>query len=310
MADIDLNDVAVFVRVVELGAFAKVARELRVPTSTVSRTIARLEDKLGVALLRRTTRSLTPTSEGRAFHADVAPAVAALKNAARGVEGSDKTPRGKLRITAPNDLAAIFLADVVVAFAARYPRVEIDLVLTARRVSLVEEGVDVALRAGPLADSRLVARKVGELEAAFYAAPSYVAARGAPRSLEDLERHDLVLFRAKDGESASVLRGPSGEVTATLRGRVSADDFLTVRALVVAGGGVALLPRILAAPDLASARLVPVLPELTTPGAPLHLVHAATRGVPAKIVAFRDFVLESYAKLKLESGDGAGRAKR
>jgi DNA-binding transcriptional LysR family regulator len=300
MAEVDLDDVAVFVRVVDLGAFARAARELGVPTSTVSRTIARLEEKVGTMLLRRTSRSLQPTLEGRAFYAQVAPAVATVRAAARAFEGTDAAPQGTLRITAPNDLATICLADLVVAFTERYPLVRVEMVLTTRVVQLVEEGVDVALRAGPgpLPDSSLVARKLPPMDAALYASPGYVARHGAPSTPEQLDEHACVLFRPHDGEVEWSLRGPAGAVRKKVRGRVSADDLLYVREATVAGAGIANLPRIFAMPLVAEGRLTRVLRDHLSGSGTIHVLYAPSRVVPAKIAVFRDFVFESFERMR------------
>jgi DNA-binding transcriptional LysR family regulator len=297
MAPFDLNDVALFVRVVERAGFAKVARDLGVPTSTVSRAISRLEDALGSRLIARSTRSVRPTADGHAFYADVAPAIAALHHAARGVDGADRALRGRLRITAPNDIGSTFLAEVVVEFAQRCPNVSVETVLTNRHVSLVEDGFDIALRASrTLPDSSLIARKVGQLEADLYASIDYIKARGMPATPLDLARHDLVLFRAPEGKSTWPLVGPTGDEPTIVHGRVAGDDYTFVRAAVLAGGGIALIPRIVAAPDVVAGRLVRVLPQHGMRGVALHLVHAGARVIPAKIAAFRDFVMEAFAR--------------
>jgi DNA-binding transcriptional LysR family regulator len=293
MAGVDLNDVALFVRVVDLGSFARTARELRVPTSTVSRAVARLEENVGVTLLQRTPRSVRPTADGQAFYKHAAPGVAAVRVAAQAIESQAGSPRGLLRVTAPNDIGESFLAQVVADFAERQPRIEVELLLTTRVVNLVEEGVDLALRVGPLPDSSLVARKVGEARAALYAAPAYLAAHGTPQSLEALREHACVLFRTAPGETTWQLEGPGGEARQAVRGRIAADDYLFVRAAAVAGAGVALLPELLAAPSVASGALARVLPGHATAGAPLHLLHPAARVVPRKITAFRDFLIQA-----------------
>lgn len=302
MDGLDLNDVGVFVRVVDLGAFAKVARELGVPTSTVSRAVARLEERLGAALVRRASRNVQPTPAGRAFYDDVAPAVATLRSAARTVEGEDRAPRGKLRITAPNDAGAVLLPECVVAFTQRYPRVQVELVLTARRVNLIEEGFDLALRAGPLADSSLVARRLGQMEAALYASPSYLATRGTPTTLDDLDAHECVLFRPKDGSAEWTLSGPEGEVTKRVHGRAGADDFLFVREAAALGGGIALLPALMAASEVASGRLRRVLSSYCMVGAPFHLVHPPAKRVPLRVTAFRELLIERLERLRADAG--------
>jgi DNA-binding transcriptional LysR family regulator len=159
MAELNLDDLAVYVRVVERRGFASAARELGVPTSTVSRAIARLESRTGVRLLHRTTRVLRPTSEGHELYISVGPAVATLRSAARALEPASGKPRGRLRVTAPNDLGSAFLAPVMVQFAEHYPLVSVDFSLTNQNTNLVDEGFDVAVRATPtLGDSSLVAR--------------------------------------------------------------------------------------------------------------------------------------------------------
>ena len=299
MAEMHLDDVAAFVRVVDRGGFAPVARDLKVPTSTVSRAVARLEETLGTRLVSRTTRSVRATSEGRTFYDEVAPAIAALRHAARGVEGTDRLPQGRLRVTAPNDLGTTFLAEAVVEFTRRCPRVEVELILTARRVNLVEENVDIALRAGALPDSTLIAKKLGDAQLEMYASIAYVQARGVPASLSEIAGHEVVNFRPREGVSRWTLHGPEGECVHDFRGRIGADDFLSVRAAIRAGGGIGFLTRFLAAPDITTGLLVRVLPAYHVKGAPLHLVHASSRNVPARVTAFRDFIIDAFARQQM-----------
>jgi DNA-binding transcriptional LysR family regulator len=294
MAELDLNDVAVFVRVVERAGFAKAARELGVPTSTLSRAVARLESTTGTRLVHRNTRSVTPTSEGQAFYTEVAPAVLALRHAARGVAASGREPKGRLRISAPNDIGATFVAGLVTAFTERYPAVEVNVELSMRTVNLVQEGFDLALRASAqLSDSSLVARKAGELERELYASPGYLSKQGVPVSVDALVSHRCVLFRPVDGQATWQLEGPEGVVEQRVQGRIGGDDYLFVRAAALSGAGVAMLPRMVAVDDVNAGRLVRVLPSYTLHGASLYVVYAASRVVPAKIAAFRDFVLQS-----------------
>jgi DNA-binding transcriptional LysR family regulator len=253
-AKLDLNQVSMFVRVVDRGGFAAVGRELGVPTSTVSRAVARLEETLSTPLLTRTTRNLRPTAEGRAFYQEAAPALASLARAARGIEPADRAPRGKLRVTAPNDIGATFLADVVVEFTARHPHVQVETVLTTRTLDLVAEGIDVALRAAPkLADSSLIAKKLGSLQDGLYASP----------------------------------------------------DFNFVRAMLLGGAGIGLLPQVVAAPDVDAGRLVRLLPNHARRTGNFYVVHPAARTVPAKIVAFREMVVEAFARRGCETGTRA-----
>ena len=300
MADLDLNDVAAFVRVVENSGFAKAARELGVPTSTVSRAVARLEETVGVRLLHRTTRNLSVTSEGHAFHQRVAPLVASLRDATRALSTGGKEPEGLLRITAPNDIGSAFLSEEVVHFTDRYPLLRVELLLTNRKLNLVSEGIDVAVRAGRLESSSLVARKVGTLQVEFFASPSYAERHRLPTTLAELARHHIVAFGARDGKISWQLEGPRGQETVELGCRIACDDFGFVRAAAVAGGGIGLIPRMIALNDVATGRLVRVLPEYGLRGSALHVIYPSARQVPTKVTLFRDFLAKSCSEAKID----------
>jgi DNA-binding transcriptional LysR family regulator len=305
MADLNLDDLAVFVRVVDHGGFASAARELGEPTSTVSRAIARLEARSGVRLLHRTTRSVRPTTEGHELYASIAPAVTTLRGAAQALEPSTQKPKGRLRVTAPNDLCSSFLADVIVAFLERYPLVNLDFTLTNQQSNLVGEGFDVALRAAArLSDSSLVARKLGDLELRLYASPKYAKKYGLLSAPEELHQHKCVVFRAADLVRVWSLKGAPGDANLQIRGRIGGDDFSFIRAIVVAGGGIGILPHINSAADEASGRLVRGLPEYHLRGATLYLLYPSTRHVPTRVTAFRDFVIEAFDAWSARRDDG------
>ncbi len=294
--DLDLNDLRVFVRVVDRGGFAVAARELGVPTSTVSRTIARLEASTGTRLLHRTSRNMHATSEGRAVYASVSEAVGTLERAARGLEAATRRPKGVLRVTAPTDIGSWWLADIAVAFAERHPLVQIDLTLTNRAVSLVDEGLDVAVRAAlRLPDSSLVAKKLGNVEHALYASPRYLEAHGAPASPAALGDHQCIVFRGKDLTKTWRLDDGKETTEVAVRARIGGDDFSFVRAAALAGGGVALIPRLVCTRDEAAGRLVRVLPQYEAKGADLYVMYPSAAQVPARVTAFRDFVATAFA---------------
>src|SRR5450432_3538254 len=296
MAEMDLNDVAAFVRVVENSGFAKAARELGVPTSTVSRAVARLEESVGVRLLHRTTRNLSVTSEGHAFHQRVAPLVASLRDATCTLGAGGKEPEGLLRVTAPNDIGSAFLSEEIVRFADRYPLLHVELMLTNRKLNLVSEGIDVAVRAGRLESSSLVARKIGTLHVELYAAPSYAERHRLPANLAELGGHKIVAFGARDGKITWQLEGPKSSETVTLNCRIACDDFSFVRATLVAGGGIGLIPRMIAASEVAAGRLLRVLPEFGVNGAALYVIYPSARQVPTKVTVFRDFLAQRCAE--------------
>ena len=236
---------------------------------------------------------------------EVAPAVATLHHAARGVDGTDRKARGRLRVTTANDIGVTFLAEVVTNFSTRYPNVEIETLLTQRTVNLVEEGIDVAIRvATKLPDSSLIARKVGDIEQELYASLEYVQTRGVPATLHALSDHACVLFRPREGRATWVFRDARTGRTTTqeVRGRIGTDDYSFMRAALLAGAGIGLLPRIIVARDVEAGRLVRVLPQCASQGASLYFIHAASPVVPAKIALFRDFVVESFARVGMTHG--------
>jgi DNA-binding transcriptional LysR family regulator len=297
---VELNDVAVLVRVVDLGSFAKVARELKVPTSTVARAVARLEESLQIRMLQRTTRALTPTSEARAFYEDVAPAIATIQRAARSVASADGTPHGVLRVSAPSEIGGWLLSPSIVKFTSDHPGVRLELELSGREVNLVEEGFDVSLRLGQLNDSTLVASKLIDLRAGIFASAAYVAKSGAPKTLAELEQCPCILFRGRDGVGEWILDGPEGRVKQAVRGCITSDDYGVVRAVALDGAGVARLPRMMAIDDVREGRLVPVLPEYDSETRALHYVHESSRNVAPKIDVFRTLLLQDLTRRELE----------
>lgn len=289
MAPIDLNLLRVFTTVYEAGSFTRAADKLGVPRSTVSRAISALEDQLGEELVHRTTRTMAISAEGKELFDRISPQLAALQTAlAERPERRDE-PSGKLRITSMPDLAATVLAEAVVRFTARYPRTQIELVMTPRVVDLVRDGFDFALRIVKqrLPDSSLVAQKVGVLEFKLFAAPSYLARRGTPRTLADLEHHEWVGFQG-------VMPAP-GTLDRRLRmadGRILVDDVFVLRELVRLGGGIGAMPSFISDADLQAGTLAPVLPRLALARATIYLVSPARKHVASRATAFRALLFE------------------
>jgi DNA-binding transcriptional LysR family regulator len=290
-----LDDLDVFVRVARSGSFTKAARTLGVPKSTVSRAVARLEDRARVQLLERTTRAVRLTDAGRALADRAAPHVEGLREALEVVGEEAAQPRGTVRVTGAPDLAAI-LGELVARFTARHPTVGVEVDLSTRFVDLVAEGFDFAFRATlrALDDASLVVRRLGESRLHLYASPAYVARHGVPRSPSDLPRHEGVLFRAKR-EQRLPLVGPRGaKVEATLTGRVVANEFPFLAAAVRAGAGVGALPAFLAETDVEAGRLVRVLGEWSASGGTILLVQPRAKHVPRRVALFRDFARDEF----------------
>lgn len=280
----DLNAVAVFLKVVELGSFRGAAQALRLPRSTVSLRVAQLEDGLGARLLERTTRALRLTEAGRAYQRQVGPALEAVELAGRAVADLEAEPSGSLRLTAPVELGQVLFGGVLAEYLRRCPGVKLDVELTDRRVDLVEEGFDLALRAGALADSTLVVRKLGAPKRMLLcASPAYLARRGRPRRPADLVRHDcLVMSGARTATSwPFVVRGKPVLVEVTPR--VAVNSLRVVRDLTLAGHGIARLPEQLTERARASGALRVVLAAHVGPGLPLHALYPSARHVSPKL---------------------------
>jgi DNA-binding transcriptional LysR family regulator len=287
-----LNHVAVFVRVVETGSFTAAARALGLPKSSVSRSVSRLELELGVRLLQRTTRSVHLTDAGHAYYDKVSRALSEMQEAQTAVSDMQATPQGVVRVTAAVDIGSSVLAGLVASFLRKHPDIHVEMVLTGRFVNLVEEGVDLAVRAGKLDDSSLVARKVGTVEARLLVAPGYLKRKGTPKTVADLARHDCVLFRARRGQLSWELTGPKGVEKVDVTGKVSADDFAFVRQMMLAGSGIGLVPWTTCAQDTERGRLVRLLPEYAAPGGALHVVYPSARYVPQRVALLRDFLVQ------------------
>jgi DNA-binding transcriptional LysR family regulator len=294
MNGVDFNDVVTFVRVAEGSGLTPAARALGVPKSTVSRALARLERRLGVRLVQRTTRALALTDAGRAYYERVRGAVAGVLDATADVVDMGQEARGTIRITAPADLGEALLAESVARFSEAYREVRFEVVLTQRVVDLVAEGFDLALRVAPLADSSLVARKVGAADLGVFASPDYLAKRGTPSKVADLAAHDVIRFRALGPRL--VLQGPRGaEEAVVVDGPVQADELLFVQRLASLGGGIGVLPLFFASCDAERRGLVRVLADWALRGPVVRLVAPSARQEPRRVRLFRDFLL-AHAK--------------
>ncbi|GAA3029957.1 LysR family transcriptional regulator [Actinokineospora globicatena] len=285
----ELGDVAVFVRVVEAGSFSAAARAMWMPKSSVSRRVARLENRLGVRLLHRTTRSLALTDAGRAYHARVSVALAELDSAAGAAADSREAPRGVVRLAARPDVGVEVLPELVAAFLTRYPevRVEVELSVSA---DLVEGGFDLALRAGPGGRG---STRLQDTRFRLYASPVYLARKGIPQRPTDLADHSCLRFGDAD---QWLLHGPRGEVQVPVTGPLAADDLSFVRRAAVAGVGIALLPDPAVAPSVRAGLLTSVLPDHHAEGQPLHLVVPSDRHLPSRVAVLRDFLLANFPR--------------
>ena len=291
---IDRNRIATFVKVAEAGSFTAAAVALGLPKSSVSRSVAGLESDLGVLLVQRTTRKLSLTDAGRSLFRRVQQAMIDLDQAVAEVSDQNDELRGPIRITAPTDFAELAFPGIVARFLERHPCVQVELALTGRRVDLVEEGFDLAIRAGTLADSTLMSRRIGESDLGVFGTEAYLSKHGRPRTIADLARHNCLFMKSNAGVLPWRLDGPRGSVVAEVSGSLVADSFGFLRRAVAAGVGLGLLP----VGELGgqSDDLVRVLPGYGLRGGAVHVVWPSSRYLPARVAAFRDYLVEELTR--------------
>lgn len=283
----DFNQVAVFVKVVQAGSFSAAARFLGLPVSTVSNRVAMLEKRLGVTLLQRTTRRLHLTDAGQMYYEHASAGLAHMFDAEAAVTEALAEPCGLLRITAPVDVGNQILSSILGQMRSQWPKVDVELVLMNRYVDLVAEGVDVAIRTGPLKDSTLVAKSVGIARWAVFASPAYLDSAAVIDSPQALRHHSCLQFTPL-GKEAWVLHDTSNSVTVSLARQVLVNDVGLIMAMVLAGDGVALLPVYLCRKACEEGRLVRVLPEWYAKADPIHIVYPRQRFMPPRLRAFVD----------------------
>jgi DNA-binding transcriptional LysR family regulator len=291
----DINrsgEMEVFVRVVEEGSFSAAARRLGLTPSAVAKLIGRLEERLGVRLLARSTRSLRPTPEGDLFYDQASRILADIAEAEAGVSGAS-APRGRLRISASIPFGTHCVVPLLPEFRARFPAVTLDVALTDEVVDILAERTDVAIRHGPLRDSSLQARKLGVSRRVLIAAPSYLERRGVPRTPADLAAHDCLTFNYRRSFTDWVLGGPDGPKPMQVTGPLVVNNGETLRQAVLAGMGIGRTALYHVRPDLAAGRLVELLPDYDP--REMEEIHALFLGrgtMPARVRAFIDFLVE------------------
>jgi DNA-binding transcriptional LysR family regulator len=294
---LDLNQVTAFVRVMESGSFTAAARELGLPKSSVSRRVSALETALRVRLLQRSTRQLVLTEAGRLYFERARAALRGLSDANVAVTDLSHEIAGPIRFTAGGDNTGL-IAGLLAEFLTRHPKIQIDVVMTPRRVDLVAEGFDLALRAGPLVDSALIARRLGRTELGLFASPGYLRKAGRPKNVADLARHRFVLFGEPHDRGHLRLTGPDGEESVRVQGPLVVHDMSFAVDAIATGIGIGLIPdmylgwMIKGGMRSGGRDLVRLLPDHGVVGSELSLVSPSTAYEPTRVGLLRDFLAE------------------
>ena len=289
-----LLQLALFVRTVESGSFSKAAREFGLSQPSVSRAIAALERRLGVKLLVRTTRQVSPTDAGEALLGRARDALLAVDDAESAARGADRLS-GVLRVALPPEYAVRRIVPLLPAFFDRHPLLKIDLMMSDRYENLIAEGADLALRIGDLPDSSFVARKLESARRLFIAAPSYLARRGAPSSLADLARHDLISGPIGAGEETWAARRDGRIERQALDPRIRTRSATGVVACAAAGLGIASASAWMSAAALAAGEVVEILAEYALDPVQAYVIFPAGRRPSQRARAFSDYLEQALA---------------
>lgn len=292
----DFNEAAVFVRVVQAGSFSAAARQLGLPTSTISTRVARLEKRLGVTLLQRTTRKLNLTEAGALYFEHASMGLGYLLEAEAALDEARQQPQGVLKVTAPADLGDVLLGSLIAQMQQTYPALSLELMLTQSYVDLVAEGVDVAIRTGELRDSSLIAKSLGTIQWALFASSNYLQEAGQIATPTDLAQHQCVQFTSMGRHHWELQRGTTA-IRVPLAARTLVNSIGVVRAMAESGQGVALLPTFICQPTVQAGGLQRVLPEWRGQADAVHLVYPKQRFMPPKLRGFIDLAVAQLKPL-------------
>jgi DNA-binding transcriptional LysR family regulator len=295
----NLTDLAVFVRVVELGSFTAAANALEISKAAVSKYVYRLEQRLSARLLHRTTRRLTLTEAGEALFRRSSAALSDLADAEQEVARLTGTPRGHLRVTAPVYFGERHIAPLLHKFRKQYPDITLDLDFDNRFIDLVKERFDLALRITALADSSLVARPLAPCPQVVCAAPAYLARRGTPETPADLHDHDCLSYSLDRTPKEWRFRSPRGRwVAVNVKGPIRCNNDIALKQAMLDGLGLRQIPRFIVESEIAQRKLVEVLPEYESPPLNIYAVYATRHNLSPKVRVFVDFLAEEFGKKK------------
>ncbi|HYD96978.1 MAG TPA: LysR family transcriptional regulator [Noviherbaspirillum sp.] len=289
-----LTSMKVFTAVVDTGSFAAAADRLDMSRAMTSKYVAHLEEHLGTRLLQRTTRRLTLTESGSAYYERCVQILADISEAEEGALHLNENPRGTLRVTMPVSFGILHMGPVVSEYMKQYPEVKVDILLTDRRVDLLEEGLDLAIRIGALTESGLVAKKLASDRVVICGAPDYFKQYGTPRTPADLAHHNCLLYTYAAAGDEWKLTGPGGVHVVKVSGSLRASNGDMVRLAALGGVGLIRQPTFLCAGDLRDGRLVEVLREYRADELGIYAVYPSRKHLPAKVRSFVDFVAAAF----------------
>jgi len=292
----DYNDLALFVRIVENESFTAAARAAGVQKSSVTRCVSRLEEALGVRLIQRTTHQRGVTDAGRVLYDRIRTLFSRVDDATNAIRDIGGEPSGVVRLTLPPGFSLGGTPSAIAAFVRLYPRIRVDLLLAARAVDLVREGVDIAVRMGELEDSSLVGRRIGCIHSGLFATPSYLETHGRPLRPSDLVNHDCIAFRGSNGTATWQLVGRDGAGTVSVAGPICADERSWVINTIKAGAGIGDIPLPFARRDVEAGHLTRILPNYHVAGLPVNILLPSSSFVPSRVALLRDFLIEHIVR--------------
>ncbi len=294
----DLNEISIFIKVVELGSFIAAANSLDMPKSTVSAKISSLEKRLGVTLIRRTTRKLHITDVGKKYFEECQRALSQIQSAEELVSEGQTTPHGLLRVTAPVELGGALLPLVITEFNKKYPQVVLELILTDHTVDLIAEGIDIGIRTGRLKDSSLISKRLGNIYFAPFASPKYLKNNPVIKSPKDLEKYDSIVFSSLGTNEWQLMSGKEKQIVKPQKQTV-ANDLNLIKTLTISGMGVSLLPTFYCYNEVKTGKLTRILKNWQTDLRPVHFIYPSQKFVTPKIKAFIE-VATNILKTNLE----------
>ena len=290
----ELNALKIFVKVVQTGSFTRAAEALDSQKAYLSRVITQLEEELNARLLERTTRSLSLTEVGRDFYERAVSILASVEDAKLAIQQTQTEPRGTLKLTCGVEFGMLAVGSWIRSYMRQFPQMLVDVDFTGRVVDIVHEGYDLAIRVGPLPDSNLMSRKIGDLTYGLYASTAYLDAREVPTDPSMLKSHELLVFTGGSHSSSWNLQRNKDHQKIDFDARLRANNTFTLARAAEAGLGIAKLPHLVAAKPLECGRLVEVLPQWSHPTVPVYAVFPSARYLTPKVRAFINLAIEEF----------------